>query len=289
MSKISAYPLRTLVSGDVFVVAVGGRNYRVKFDNLIPKGHIHGLTLSNNVADATNDIDVAIGEAKDTANSAVMSLASALTKRLDATFVAGTNQGMRSSSVALANTTYHIFLMRVGGSDDIGADTSATGANLVTDHGATNLRRIGSIVRSSGAIKGFIQDGDRFMWKSPVSDISVTNPGTAAVTRTLTLPTGIRVEAIIGIASSGTTNTDNPGSVYISDLALDDVDVTIVAVGTFSFYSYNGAAVLSQLGAMCRVFTNTSAQVRSRVQISTAGTQIYINTHGWIDTRGRLA
>lgn len=286
MSKISEYPLRTLVSGDEFVVAIGGANYRIKFDNLVPKGHIHGLTLSNNASDATNDIDIAAGQAKDTGNSVMMSLASGLTKRLDASWVAGTNQGMLSSSLTIANTTYHIFLMRVGGSDDIGADTSASGANLVIDHSATHLRRIGSIVRTGGAIKAFIQDGDTFMWQTPVEDIAATNPGTSAVTRTLTLPTGIRVQALLTIVSDATTTTDCPGAILISELAAPDVAPSLSVSNMFHYVTL---AANNSAGGKVIVYTNTSAQVRSRQQISGAGGVFRLGTHGWIDTRGRLA
>ena len=34
----------------------------------------------------------------------------------------------------------------------------------------------------------FIQDGDLFQWDAGVQDVAATNPGTSAVTRTLTVP-----------------------------------------------------------------------------------------------------
>lgn len=51
---------------------------------LAVRGHIWGLTLANNATDATNDIDIAAGEAADNSSGALMSLGSTLTKRLDA-------------------------------------------------------------------------------------------------------------------------------------------------------------------------------------------------------------
>jgi hypothetical protein len=38
----------------------------------MPRGHIWGLTLSNNATDAVNDIDIAVGEARDSTNVADM-------------------------------------------------------------------------------------------------------------------------------------------------------------------------------------------------------------------------
>jgi hypothetical protein len=287
MPKISQYPLKALAVGDYFVTMNGGKNYQAPFENAIPRGYIFGLIMDNGVTDPVNDIDISAGECKSTDNAVVLSLSADLRKRLDATFVAGTNQGMRSSSVALADATYHIFAMRAGGVDDVGADTSPTGANLVIDHSATNLRRIGSIVRTGGAIKSFVQDGDKFMWITPVNDVSAVNPGTAAVTRTLTVPTGVRVEALISVAGTAAAAADMPGGILISDLSLDDVAPAVNLA--FSVEIFSTSAINLTLGAIDRVFTNTSAQVRSRVQISTANTTLRINTHGWVDTRGRLS
>src|SRR3990167_1953787 len=50
----------------------------------LPAGHIYGLTLSNNGTDPTNDIDIATGKARDSTDAVDISLASALTKQLDA-------------------------------------------------------------------------------------------------------------------------------------------------------------------------------------------------------------
>lgn len=165
-----------------------------------------------------------------------------------------------------------------------GVHTCLPGPKMPTSY--NSFRRIGSIVRTGAAIKAFVQDGNRFMWKTPVQDVSVTNPGTSAVTRTLTVPIGIRVLAIInayGGSSSGAA--DNPRAVFINDLSLDDV--TLTAASAFSVYAYSGAAAQSGLGSMADVFTNMSGQVRSKVQVSTANTSMVINTHGWVDDRGQ--
>src|ERR1043166_4206610 len=158
------------------------------------QGTLFGLTLSNNAGDATNDIDIAVGYCASNdaliANYALIGLTTALTKQLDATWVVGTNQGMRASGAAIANTTYHIFaiLRPDTGVVDIAADTSVTGANVAANTNAayTKIRRIGSILREAGAIVGFVQDGNWFMRKTAILDVNAVNPGTAAVTRTLT-------------------------------------------------------------------------------------------------------
>lgn len=245
---------------------------------------ITGLTLSNNVVDATNDIDIATGKAADSANTVMMSLTSALTKRLDANWAVGTNQGGLDTG-SIANATYHVFLIRRPdtGVVDVLFSTSPTAPTMPANY--TQKRRIGSIVRVSAAIKAFIQDGDEFMWSTPVSDISATNPGTTAVTRTLTLPVGIRVLAHLTVGATGTgASADQAKAIYISDLALSDVPASNTAVSVHEFSGYAGQM---QVNAQVRCFTNTSAQVRSRIQVSTAGTVLYISTNGWRDRRGQ--
>jgi hypothetical protein len=249
----------------------------------LPTGYLYGLTLANNATDATNDIDIAVGKCRDSTDAEDMALASALTKRLDANWVVGTNQGGLDTGT-VANGTYHVWLIKRSdtGVVDVLFSTSASSPTMPTNY--DYKRRIGSIVRVSAAIKAFVQDGDRFMWKTPVQDVNVTNPGTSAVTRTLTVPIGIRVRAIINVYGGGNSGAaDNPKAVYINDLSLDDV--TLAGASAFSVYAYSGAAAQSGLGSMAEVLTDTSGQVRSKVQISTTNTSLAINTHGWVDER----
>lgn len=250
-----------------------------------PAGYLWGLTLSNNSGDATNDIDIALGEASSSsttyANRVVMSLTSTLTKQLDATWVAGTNQGGRSSSQALANGTWHVCLIRIAGVDDVGFDTSATCANLITDHSATHVRRIGSILRESAAIVAFTQTGDVFRRQSAVTDVNATNPGTAAVTRTLSVPTGIVVEAIVGLAVTGGAGGQNHA--YLSPLAASDE----AASSTRSQVGGNQSAG-GMFSGWAQVQTNTSSQIRSRVFYTDAGVAFSVATWGWNDARGRV-
>lgn len=256
-------------------------------DLLSTRGHIFGLTLSNNGSDATNDIDIAAGEATSTeANSPVlMVLASALTKRLDASWAVGTgNGGLDTGSIA--NATYHVWLIQRSDTGVVDAlfSTSASSPTMPTNY--DRKRRIGSIVRTGGAIKAFVQDGDLFMWSTPVGDVSALDPGTSAVTRTLTLPTGVRIRAKVSYAMQA-SNTGMPGSLYLSDLSAADTAASI-SVMTGYQYTVIGSGLLV-VGGVAEVMTNTSAQIRSRIQFSDASTTIFINTLGWVDTRGRDA
>lgn len=254
-----------------------------------------GLVLSNNGGDATNDIDISIGAAAsdDTTyvNRVLMFQNSAITKQLDASWSVGTNQGGRASGAAIANTTYHVFLiMRPDtGVVDVAFDTSATGANLVANTNAayTKVRRIGSILREAGVIVPFTQDGDEFLRNAASLDVNSTNPGTSAVTQTLAVPLGVKLMAQLNVTyfvSSGVADQ----AVYLSPLDVTDAAPSIsaaplstLAAGSPTAYGGYWAGVPAQ------VRTNTSAQIRSRLSVSGAANILRVATRGWIDRRGK--
>lgn len=284
-SEASTVTLSAFAAGaETDALAVGGSGVLFNSAGAF-RGEISGLTLSNNGSDATNDIDIAVGSAAaDATPWGLMALTGALTKQLDASWAVGTNAGMRATGAAIANGTYHIFLIRRPdtGVVDIAADTSATGANITANTASayTQFRRIGSILRESAAIVAFVQSGDLFLRKSPLLDITAATPGSSAVTRTLLVPTGIVVEALLNVSLSATTND----FVYLSALSQTDLAASNTAA-PLAQGGIAGAGVTSLHGGL-RVLTNTSAQIRSRM-ISGAGGTLYISSQGWIDRRGR--
>jgi hypothetical protein len=257
--------------------------------NKLPRGHIDGCILSNNGSDATNDIDIAAGVCRDSTNTVDMTVA-AMTKRLDANWAAGTGNGLRNSAAAITDTTYHVYsATKADGTQDFYAHTSATVATVLTalqaESGGTDylyLRRIGSIVRESGAIVAFTQRGDYFERVTVVEDVSATNPGTTSVTRTLSVPLGIVVEADLMLSIAGSSSS---GFALLS--ALTATDFTGVA-GKAQAYTNGGGSVVPGVG-VALVFTNTSGQIRSNVSGSDANTTLKIVLRGWRDFRGKDA
>lgn len=287
-TKISNFPDGgAILTTDQFVVARAGVNRSILGDQVIsgyPTGHLFGLTLSNNAVDPTNDIDIAVGNCRDDLDSIDMALASALTKRLDAAWAVGSGNGGLDAG-AIANTTYHVFLIKRSDTGVVDAlfSTSPTAPTLPANY--DYQRRIGSIIRSAAAILKFWQDGDDFIWDVPINNVNQTNPGTAAVTAQLSTPNGIRTKAIISIRMTGNTAAgDNPQGVLITDL-----QQTNTAPSSTVFTTYSYVNTIGSNGSVVRVYTNTSSQIRYRVAVSTANTVIAITTAGWVDTRGRLA
>jgi hypothetical protein len=245
----------------------------------LPPGHLYGLTLSNNVSDATNDIDIASGKARDIDDTSNMVMLSALTKRLDAAWAVGTgNGGLDTGSIA--NTTYHVWLIKRSDTGVVDAlfSTSASSPTMPANYDCK--RRIGSIMRSGGAIRAFVQYGDNFLWGVPLVDFNGT-PDTSATTLALTLPTGVVVTAQLSL-QLGTTSSSIDTKVLVTALTQNDTDpasIYQVAVRTAGDNRGYGSA------ATVLVPTDTSAQVRYRRSGSVAG--FSLQTFGWVDARER--
>lgn len=242
-------------------------------------GLLYGLTLSNNGTDTTNDIDIATGIAIDATNAKFIKLASGLTKRLDSGWAVGTNQGGLDTG-SIANTTYHVWLIMRSDTGVVDVLFSASASSPTMPSNYDYKRRIGSIVRSGGAILAFIQYGDNFLWSIPLVDFNGT-PGTSATTLALTLPTGVAVTAQLSL-QLGTTGANIDSKVLVTALTQADTDpasIYQVAVRTAGDNRGYGSA------ATALVPTDTSAQVRYRR--SGDATTLSLQTFGWFDTRGR--
>jgi hypothetical protein len=224
-----------------------------------------------------------------------MKLAAAMAKTTGA-WAAGNGAGGLDTGTIAANTWYHWYLIfnLTTSAVDLVFSATATPASGPTAKpaGFTLFRRLGAMkTNASSQWTGFVQTGNKFMWSAPVLDVNATNPGTAAVTRTLSTPSGIITEAIIfAVGGASSTSADHPAAIYLSDLALPDVAALMAGAGNVAIYLQGGGPTVAiYAGGTCQVNTNTSSQVRSRLQLSAAGTALQMTTLGWNDTRGRDA
>ena len=276
----------TTAAGDVItLLSEGSGNWREKSRRLaataattgLPRSYLVGLGLANNGVDAVNDIDVAVGTTRNSTNADDMTLASTLTKQLDAAWAVGTNAGGLDTGT-IANTTYHVWLIKRSDTGVVDAlfSTSATAPTMPASY--DYRRRIGSIIRTAAAIVLFTQLGDEFLRSTPVNDINTTNPGTAAVLATLSVPTGLQVRANVSANAVDVTPLG-------SDFLLESPDQTDIVPIVGGHLITGSSSVRSSTFALIR--TNTSAQIRYRAGASDANYVVRISTHGWIDTRGR--
>jgi len=233
-------------------------------------------------------LDVAAGVARDSTNADFMNLTSAITKSLNANWAVGTGEGGLDTGSKAKSTWYHVFLIKRVDTDvvDVLFSLSAASPTMPADY--TLKRRIGSILTdSSGDIVLFSQLGDEFLWSAAVLDVDANNPGTSAVTRTLSVPTGVKVWAKVN-ASVQNTDTVTGCFLYLSELDKADQAVSASAAplaSTSHAITATGGVIYAVTPLDVR--TNTSAQIRSRVSFSDGDVTVRIATRGWIDRRGR--
>lgn len=257
------------------------RKALVQYVQKLPKGYLYGGTLANGT-DADHDIDVTAGVCRD-ATDAVDITIPAYTKQLDGTFAEGTAAGGFASGESLPTSgTVHVWAIRkADGTADIFANDHATsGLSPTLPTGYAYKRRLGSLRTDSSAnIIAFEQDGDDFYLHTPILDVSAANPGTSAVTRTTSAPSGIRVKVHLNVLVEGASNS----LCYLSDLALTDLAASQTAAPLSSTSTADSDGL--GRGGPVSVWTNTSAAIRSRLSASAAAVTLYIATLGWRDLR----
>lgn len=274
----------TSEAGTVILVVGDGTNVRVwqvwhpsalvTVGPALPPGFIFGLGLANNSGDATNDLDIAVGRCRDAADTANLVLAGPLTKRLDATWAAGTNQGGLDTGSKANSTTYHVWLIGDGTTVDVLFSTSASSPTM--PGGYTLKRRIGSIITDgSGTIRPFVQAGDDFLLVTPALDVNVSTLGTSRSLYALTVPAGLVVDAKIRAY-----NLSGSANVWIGPPAEADQAPSTSASPLFTLAGADWNAAL-------RIRTDTSRQIAARS--NSGSTSWRAVTLGWIDRRGRDA
>jgi hypothetical protein len=274
--------------------AVGTSNAYARADHVHPapsgggaavvRSYLAGLTLST--AGASTAFNVAAGIAADRTNTIMMPLP-ALSKNTGS-WAAGNNTGALDVGTIAASTWYHAFVIGnpAGTIFDVLISLSPTAPTMPS--GFTYLRRIGSLLtNASSQWWKFFQDGDYFNWDLAATDVnSLQNPGTTAVLRTLTVPTGVRVRAKCSALVQNLGTGGQVSQLYCSDPSITDTAPDNVRQ-TATAYSNTSLATSSMGGGMFECFTNTSAQIRTRFTYSDANIYFFIGTHGWFDRRGQ--
>lgn len=243
------------------------------------RGQLGGLTLSNDAASPNTAIDTSAGVANSDDATSVMSLL-AFTKNANGPWALGTGNGCLDSGSSLAASTwYHLFVIArtdTGVVDEL-CSTSATAPTLPISY--TKKRRVGSFrTNSSAQILGFSQNGDEFLLKTAITDLNSVIIGTSARSLvTITVPTGIQVNALINVLAISSTGAF--GALLTSPDQVDNaalptqLDIYANATNIYATGRFN-------------IRTSTGAQIGIRSNPNNASYSV--NTLGWIDTRGRF-
>lgn len=272
----TGYTVAGLTAGGGIAVTNGTGSITV---GAIERGYLGGYIMSTAGGSAT--MTIGAGQATDSTNAAVITLANSIAKTTGS-WAVGTGNGCLDTGSITTSTWYHFFA--IYRSDTLAVDVlcslSATAPSLPA--GYTHKRRIGA-GKTDGSSQwiAFSQVGDEFLWSAGVLDVNTTNPGTSAVNSALSVPSGIKVYAVIRrIVTTG-------GGGAVTDLVspIDQADAapSLTAAPGATLYvptSSNGATLLI-------VRTDTSRQVRSRLSFSDASTISKMVTVGWIDRRER--
>lgn len=247
----------------------------------LTRGQLWGCQLSNS-GGGTTAIDIGGGAARDSTDTDTLFMSTALTGKVIANAWSVGNGGGFLDTGAVANATYHVYLIKridTGVVDAI-ASLSASAPTLPANY--TLYRRIGSIMRLSGRIEPFAQRGDEFWWTNVTHlDVASTNPGTSAVAATLTTPAGVEMMAKVFVDITNATSA----AIYAlvrsgidTDRAPSSGDANVIA----------GLATGVKGTGHLSVKTDTNSTIQYRLSASGASDSINIWTLGWTDFRGRL-
>lgn len=239
-------------------------------------GYIHGLQMS--APGGTNALTIGIGAASDSSGSHLIILTPSMTKTSDG-WVAGSGGGYDYGGTS-ADGWYHWYVIFNPTSGAVDAIFSANPTTPGLPSGFTHYRRIGSAKLPDGANwTGFTQRGDEFLLDVPVLDLSATAAGTTGTLVALTVPSGIKVDALY----TGFAQFNSPG-LYLK-YSSPDVSNQAASGSNFDFVVTASGSDTNKTSQL-RTRTNTSRQIRMRSD--GAGLVTLIITNGWIDTRGRL-
>lgn len=254
--------------------------------NRLPRSYLSGLALSNNSGDALNDIDIAVGECRDSTNVIDMTLAAGLTKRIDAAWVVGSVQGGLDGTESVAGTPdtstwYHLYLIMrpdTGVVDAIFSENAST-PTLPTNY--TRYRRIGSVFNGSGGdIKAFSQNGDVFNWTTVTTDNNGTTDIAALTLQLVSTPLGIKTQPIL----TGSISQSGVGSINVQ--LADSTASTAVIQAAFTAFDLETC----DWNVAGGIFTNTASQIFYRRDTTSATISAsLLQTVGYIDRRGRDA
>jgi hypothetical protein len=248
---------------------------------LIPvvRGALHGMTLSTAGSSAT--FSVAAGQACDSSFTDMMTLAASISKTTAAWAVGGGNGGLDTGAIA-NSTWYHAHAIKRVDTSVVDALVSLSPTAPTLPGGYSLARRIGSMrTNASGQWTAFSQFGDEFIWLTTVADANgVALSLTPRTLFSLTIPTGITVNALFRAAIDGSTNQN-----MVSFFCPDETDQAPGGAGAGIEMVLQAASQFA--GGRFNVRSNLSGQIAARG----GGTNptLYLNTFGWIDPRGRYA
>jgi hypothetical protein len=237
---------------------------------------ISGLVQSQAV-DTDHDTTISTGGAMDSTSAYPMKLAAALTKRIDAGWAVGTNQGGLDGTESVAgtpdaNTWYYIWLIARSDTGVVDAlySESASSPTMPTNY---DFMRLVGAVRTDGSANIIAYDayelsggGLQVMWDAPTLDVDLSN----------TLTTSRRTDAVKVPLSFST----------IADLNIYILDASAAAIVHVCCPDQTDAAPSTSAAPLgdIQANTNTNTFYNKKVRTSAAGLVASRATLATVDT-----
>lgn len=268
LQNIDAVDSTTIATLDAALAGSGG---------FVSAGHINGLTTGNNGTDADHDIDIATGEAaSDDSAPLIMRIASAITKRIDASWAVGTGNGgldgtESSAGTPDADTWYYLWLIMRSDTGVVDALYSESSSSPTMPTNYDHKRLIGAVKTDGSAnILAYQQIGDFFLYSVPIRDVNVTNLSTAVVDYDTSAPpvVGVMIDFNVQMArAAGVAN------VHLASGLTPDASVTS---GRANLVSPAGGA---WIGGKFTLHVNGSGRIKAISDA--ASTNLTIDTNGF--------
>lgn len=237
-----------------------------------------GMAVNNNVTDANNDIDFGVGLAIDSTNARLIKRATAITKRLDASWAVGTNQGGLDTGAKASSTGYYLWdIMRSDtGIVDALFSLSGTAPTMPANYDYKALNGW-VLTDGSGNIRAFTRRGSKTLWTTQIQDQVAASIGTSESLFALSVPGALRVVPLW--RAEGV----NAGSVWrLLITGPDEADVAPTTGRSSAIAGAGTSAALNWTPCTC----DTSGRLRARATV--AATQLDLWTYGWEDPRPRF-
>lgn len=227
------------------------------------------ITIANNALDANNDIDFSAGNFQFSDGSGQAVATAIMTKRLDATWSAGTNQGglLNGTAVPKANdSTYHCYAIYnpTNNITDfaflLGVSGTAPDPTSVLPSGYTKFAFRGSVITDgSGNIIPFNQFGRSFAIAPRIQFTNTSQSFNTETLRTLQVPKGINVKASGNITLRATGTGGANAMIY-------DADTSITI--TTHLTNLWAAANTTEGSCSYQCWTNKSGQLKTNAVIN---------------------
>lgn len=227
-------------------------------------------TFQNNGSDASNDIDFLTIKAIDTTGVFLFNSSTTVTKRLDASWTAGTNQGGLDTGSEATSTWYACWaIAKADGTIDYLFSLSATAPTMPT--GYVYKVRIGWIYnQSTSIIRPFFQKDRLFSWSTQVQDRAIAGYGVA--TRiTITVAAAPLTKAVIICRFLGVAGASYG---WIGDVSATD---TTPSATYFDFFASNAYSQSAEM----EIYVSGTSTIASRT--NDGGSTLGVSTKGFID------